>query len=185
MVMLAPLVILGMLAVGSGFALFIGNGFTANVYFEEPITHSLVTWTEKFFLNPLTYVSLMAAIGGIGLAYATFYKRTVDATAIANKPAVKPLYNLLLARWGFTKGFDWIGEKAVYGFSLALDAFDRLVIDGAVNGIANISMKAGRGLRQVQTGFVQTYAGVVVGGAVVMMLLMYFILALLGVNLNP
>jgi hypothetical protein len=73
----------------------------------------------------------------------------------------------------------------VYGFSLLLDAFDRVVIDGIVNGFGNITMKASRGLRQVQTGFVQTYAGVVVGGAVVMLLLMYFILTLLGVDLTP
>jgi NADH-quinone oxidoreductase subunit L len=96
-------------------------------------------------------------------------------------PAVKPLYNMLLARYGFTKGYDWVGMRAVYGFSLVLDWFDLHVIDGIVNGLARGTAKAGRGLRRVQTGFVQTYAGVVVGGAVLMMLLGYFILVLLGV----
>jgi hypothetical protein len=37
----------------------------------------------------------------------------------------------------------------------------------------------------VQTGFVQTYAGVVVGGAVAMLLLTYFLLKIMGVDLSP
>jgi NADH:ubiquinone oxidoreductase subunit 5 (subunit L)/multisubunit Na+/H+ antiporter MnhA subunit len=183
--MLGPLVILAILAAGSGLSLFIGTGFTGTVYFEVPYVHDVGYWLSKLFLNPLTYVSLFAAVAGIGLAYLTFNKKSIDAKAIAEKPAIKPLYNMLLARYGFTKGYDWVGMKVVYGFSLLLDAFDRVVIDGIVNGFGNITMKASRGLRQVQTGFVQTYAGVVVGGAVVMLLLMYFILTLLGVDLTP
>jgi NADH-quinone oxidoreductase subunit L len=36
--------------------------------------------------------------------------------------------------------------------------FDRNVIDGIVNGIGRAAVAAGRGLRQVQSGQVQTYA---------------------------
>ncbi|HSV41991.1 MAG TPA: proton-conducting transporter membrane subunit, partial [Methanomassiliicoccales archaeon] len=96
--MLLPLVILAILAFGSGLSLFIGNGFPGVIYFEIPYSHDIAYWMEKFFTNPLTYVSLIAAVAGIGLAYLTYYKKTIDAKAIVDKPAVKPLYNMLLAR---------------------------------------------------------------------------------------
>ncbi|OPY33056.1 MAG: F(420)H(2) dehydrogenase subunit L [Methanomassiliicoccales archaeon PtaU1.Bin124] len=187
-VMLAPLIVLAILAIGSGFALFIGSGFTSVIYFEIPYTHDAGYWLEKFFWGEssfLTYISLAAAVLGIALAYFTFYKKRVDAPAIASKPAVKPLYNMLLKRYGFTKGYDYVGEKIVYGFSLALDWFDRKIIDGLVNGFSKLIQRSGAGLRRAQTGFVQTYAGVVAGGAVAMMLLLFFLLKLLGIEVHP
>ncbi len=68
---------------------------------------------------------MLVAIAGIGLAWLTFSKKRVDAGAIVSKPFVRPLYSMLLKRYGFTKGYDFIGEKVVYGFSLVLDWFDR------------------------------------------------------------
>ena len=42
--------------------------------------------------------------------------------------------------------------------------FDVHIIDGAVNGIAGVTQKAGDEIRQVQTGRVQNYAlGIAVG----------------------
>ena len=182
-VMTVPLMLLAVLAVFSGMAalFFFGTPFYGIVFFEEPIVETGTEILENVFTAWTTYLSIAVAAGGIGLAYLAFYKKSIDVDAFVKRPAVKPLYNMLLARYGFTKGYDWVGEKAVYGFSLVLDWFDLHVIDGIVNGLARGTAKAGRGLRRVQTGFVQTYAGVVVGGAVLMMLLGYFILVLLGV----
>ena len=53
--------------------------------------------------------------------------------------------------------------------------FDRVVIDGAVNGVAHIIRSSGFVLRRVQTGFVRSYAlGVALGAFVLMG---YFFLA--------
>jgi NAD(P)H-quinone oxidoreductase subunit 5 len=46
--------------------------------------------------------------------------------------------------------------------------FDRVVVDGTVNGIGNVTVGAGRGLRQVQTGHVQNYALGIAFGLIVM-----------------
>jgi proton-translocating NADH-quinone oxidoreductase chain L len=182
-VMTVPLMLLAVLAVFSGMAalFFFGTPFYGIVFFEEPIVETGMEILENVFTAWTTYLSIAVAVGGIGLAYVAFYQKSIDVDAFVKRPAVKPLYNMLLARYGFTKGYDWVGMRAVYGFSLVLDWFDLHVIDGIVNGLARGTAKAGRGLRRVQTGFVQTYAGVVVGGAVLMMLLGYFILVLLGV----
>ncbi|MFA5313877.1 MAG: NADH-quinone oxidoreductase subunit L [Methanomassiliicoccales archaeon] len=186
-VMSVPLILLAVLAIFSGMAalFFFGDTFYGTVFFDEPNHETSIELLETIFTHALTYLSIIVAAAGILLAYFAYYKKKIDVKAIAAKPAVKPLYDMLLARYGFTKGYNWIGEKAVYGFSLVLDKFDRFVIDGLINGIAKVCMKTGKGLRKVQTGFVQTYAGFVVGGAVVMMLLMYLILTVLGVDISP
>ncbi|MEI6796850.1 MAG: hypothetical protein WCK39_08290, partial [Methanomassiliicoccales archaeon] len=85
---------------------------------------------------------------------------------------------VLLSRYGFSKGYNWVGERAVYGFSLALDIFDRKVIDGIVNAIAHGIYGAGKGMRRAQTGFVQTYSALVVAGVAVLIILLYVVGAL-------
>jgi NADH-quinone oxidoreductase subunit L len=53
--------------------------------------------------------------------------------------------------------------------------FDRVVVDGAVNGVATVVRGSGTVLRRVQTGFVRSYAlGVALGA---FLLMGYFFLA--------
>jgi NADH-quinone oxidoreductase subunit L len=169
LVMLVPLIILSILAFGSGFCVFIGNGFSGTIFFEEAEPFNL----GAVLGSVLTYISIIVAVCGILLAYFTFYKHKVDAGKLVSGPTAKKMYNLLLARYGFTKGYNWVGERVVYGFSLALDVFDRKVIDGIVNAIARGIYGAGKGLRRAQTGFVQTYSALVVAGVAVLIILLY------------
>ncbi|MGZ6274236.1 MAG: hypothetical protein ACXWM8_08090, partial [Candidatus Limnocylindrales bacterium] len=54
--------------------------------------------------------------------------------------------------------------------------FDRVVIDGTVNGIGTVTTRAGLGLRRVQTGHVQNYAlGIALG--LIAMAVGYFLIA--------
>ena len=168
-VMLGPLVVLAVLAIGSGLVVFIGQGFSGTIYFDVKEAFSL----DKLVGDWLTYLSVLVAIAGISLAWLTYSKKTVDAEAIASKPAVRPLYNMLLKRYGFTKGYDFIGEKVVYGFSLALDWFDRKIVDGIVNLISLGLVGGGKRLRKMQTGLVQSYSAVIIGGVVALIVLLY------------
>jgi NADH-quinone oxidoreductase subunit L len=94
---------------------------------------------------------------------------------------VRPLYNMLLKRYGFTKGYDSIGEKVVYGFSLAVDWFDRNVVDGIVNLISRGLVGGGKRIRKMQTGLVQSYSAIIIGGVVALIVLLYVIGFVLGV----
>ncbi len=74
------------------------------------------------------------------------------------------LYRASLNKWWFDDLnhllFMVIGGR-VAG---ALWWFDRNVVDGTVNGVGRVTVEAGRGLRQVQTGRVQNYAlGIAIG----------------------
>lgn len=52
--------------------------------------------------------------------------------------------------------------------------FDRVVVDGLVNGIGYLTYLAGQGLRRTQTGLAQTYMLVIVGGVVLLTMAQIF-----------
>ena len=177
-VMWVPLAILAVLAFGSGFALFMGFETTVLPplpHFEPHGAEGVIGILEAFFTNWMTYASIIAAVLGIFLAYVMYYKKTVSADIILNTSAGKKMYDLLLARYGFTAGYDIIGLKVVYGFSRLVDWFDRKVIDGIVNLFATIAVKGSNVMRRGQTGLVQTYAAMIVlGVSLIVILLFYF-----------
>ncbi|HXN83080.1 MAG TPA: hypothetical protein VN883_11415, partial [Myxococcales bacterium] len=55
------------------------------------------------------------------------------------------------------------------------DAIDHWIVDGAVNGVARLSMDAGRSLRRVQTGHIQNYLFGALAGAIAFVILQYVI----------
>ena len=134
------------------------------------------TWTqilEIVFTDVLTYLSIIAAVLGIFLAYLMYRKRSINPDVFVATPARRKIYGLLLARYGFTAAYDWIGLKVVYGVAKAVDWFDRKVIDGIVNGFAIVTIKVGNIVRRGQTGFVQSYAALVVAGVSIIVILLF------------
>ena len=75
-----------------------------------------------------------------------FYK------VMQNKFYLDEIYNAVIIR-----PFVYISEHGVF-------AFDKTVVDGAVNGAGKVAYSAGGILRTLQTGFVQNYALIMVGG---------------------
>jgi NADH-quinone oxidoreductase subunit L len=172
--MWVPLVTLATLAFGSGFALFMGFGAAIRPDFFHAHAESAVDILAHVFTDVLTYASIIAAVLGILLAYMMYFKRSINPDVFVATPARKKVYDFLLARYGFTAAFDWFGLKVVYGFSLLVDWIDRKVVDGIVNGFATVTVRLGHFLRKGQTGFVQTYAGVVLAGVSLLVILLIF-----------
>lgn len=177
-VMWIPLVILAVLAVGSGLAgILLGMEGTIEpvAYLSTMHIASGIDMIVDMFQHPLTYVSIIVAALGIAVAYLMYYSKTVDPARISESKVGKKLGNVLLARYGFTAGYDLFGIKVIYGISKAVDWFDRNIIDGVVKLISLICTLVGKLLRFVQNGLVQTYASiVVVGVSLVVILLLAF-----------
>src|SRR5438552_3615410 len=65
----------------------------------------------------------------------------------------------------------WLGRTVAY-----LDAaFDKYVVDGAVNGLGSLTWNSGRALRRVQTGHIQAYLYGALGGAIAFVIIQYVI----------
>jgi NADH-quinone oxidoreductase subunit L len=159
---------------------------------------------EASFGLEIALMATSVAIAAIGIFIAfRFYKRD-ETFSIPNRLAARfaPIYGLLTNKYYvdefynatfvrgtivFARALSWFDVHIVdglvnlvrnvtvfilgYGSSL----FDRFVVDGAVNGLAELAGLSSRRLRSLQTGFVQNYA-LVMGGGIVLIAAVYLFL---------
>jgi NADH-quinone oxidoreductase subunit L len=106
---------------------------------------------------------------GIDVASLHVPGRPRQVTAIAEANGLSRfLYRASLNKWWFDDLYDLLFIRIGGRFAAGLWWFDRVVIDGTVNGVGAAAGDAGRVLRRVQTGHVQNYAlGIAIGLLVV------------------
>ena len=78
------------------------------------------------------------------------------------------LYRASLNKWWFDDLYHLLFIVIGGRVAAFLWWFDRVVVDGTVNGIGGLTVGAGRELRLVQTGRVQNYALGIAFGLIVM-----------------
>ncbi len=174
-VMTVPLIILAVPAACIG--LFVGwspeSGFVHR--FLEPAFRGLegegFAWAGTGGL--LMLISIAVVLAGTYVAYVMYVRRSeLPARAAERFPWAY--------RWSFNKFYqDEFYEKAVIRPTIRFAGwlwtfFDTKVIDGAVNGLAWLWERAGRGLRPWQTGRAQSYAMSVLVGMFVLFVLVKF-----------
>ncbi|HEY5887098.1 MAG TPA: NADH-quinone oxidoreductase subunit L [Acidimicrobiales bacterium] len=161
--MTLPLVVLAVLAAVGGLINlpFLGDSKLFENWLE-PVVHGSEAELTLSAANEvaLAVISVVAALLGIALAVAIYLRKRV-------KP-VEP--EVLAHAWyideTIAQAVDGPGEAAFEGTA----AFDRVVIDGAVNGTGSAIWGLGERLRVVQTGFVRSYALAIALGAVALMI---------------
>jgi NADH-quinone oxidoreductase subunit L len=165
-IMTVPLVVLaGLAIVGGGLNLPFTKGLHFLDHWLEPVVgeharHIDVATGTKV---GLAVVAVLVAFAGIAAAVAVYLQRRVEPVepeVLANAY----YYDSALA--------SFVGGPGRAGFE-ATAAFDRNVVDGAVNGVATVVRSGGGGLRRIQSGFVRSYALGISVGAVA--LLAYFV----------
>jgi NADH-quinone oxidoreductase subunit L len=159
-VMTAPMILLAVGSVVSGYLLTLGGGLQ---HWLEPSVGKSVE-VGQHTMNPtvLTLLTLLVVAGGAVAAFAKFGRQAVPTTPPI---AVTPM--TVAARRNLY--FDALNESVLMRpgqyLTRALVFLDNRGIDGAVNGLAaGIGGGSGR-LRRVQTGFVRSYALSMFAGA--------------------
>jgi len=131
------------------------------------------------------FLAWRAYRGERGLATDEAFEARLPAVqrTLANKYYVDELYDATVIRgfWatcrslfrfdaGFIDGFlvNGVRNVTVELLSQMSGLFDKFVVDGLVNGVANTLAWGSRRLRRVQTGFVSNYALVLAGGMFVL-----------------
>jgi len=181
-VMIVPLVLLAIPSALLGLALGLPFGDSTIARWLGPVFHE----AEELLARPhasfalfgidgvLILVSAGVAAAGVLAAWRLFgvewwvFRRAPDparVTALAEANGLtRFLYRASLNKWWF----DDLNHLLfiVVGGRIAAAAwwFDRVVVDGTVNGIGLLTAEVGRSLRRIQTGRVQNYAlGIAVG----------------------
>lgn len=163
--MTVPLVILAIFAFGSGFSVF--GGFSQYIAYGEPHAFIPREYLVETFSNPWTLVSILLALSGIGLAY-LLYHRGLDL-ARYRTALTAGVYRVLDRNYYLDDLANAIAGKVTVGLATVIDVFDRLAVDGAINGIGSGSTQLGERLRRTVTGYVGDYAGWVLAGIVVLL----------------
>jgi NADH-quinone oxidoreductase subunit L len=176
--MTLPLILLAIPSMLLGMALGLPLGDSTIKHWLEPI---FVASEEHLYGEPHAYALFgidgylilasvgMAAIGlVIGIYLFGIFRRrgkqkTVDAI-VASTRATRFLYRASLNKWWFDELNDLLFIRIGGRIAAFLWWFDRIVVDGTVNGVGSVTRGAGGGLRQIQTGRVQNYAlGIAIG----------------------
>jgi NADH-quinone oxidoreductase subunit L len=170
-IMIIPMVILAVLAVVSGFWNLTGS---FNVFMGGGESHSWIQGLFGVLTQPLPWISMAVAGLGIFLSYAIYQAKWLSAERITN--TFRPLYY-----WAYHKYyFDYLYEdlfvrKFLMGWLFKLfQKFDTNVIDGAVNGVANLTAGTGNVVRRWQTGQLQLY-GLFIGIGIITIVIVVFL----------
>jgi NADH-quinone oxidoreductase subunit L len=140
-------------------------------------------------------LSLLVAISGILLAFTMYQWKKISADKLAER--FKPLYNFSYNKWYFDELYDktfvagtllfsrmvaWFDRVIIDGIvdgsatvtkavSTFTGRFDNIVVDGLVNFMAYLSAFIGLIFRRFQTGKVQTYIIMVIFSIVILLFL--------------
>jgi NADH-quinone oxidoreductase subunit L len=162
--MTLPLLILAIPAVLAGFA---------NVFGHE-IEHLLVgalpedvELEETQFRLGVALVSTALPLAGIALAWAIYSARIVSSASLAR--LFGPLHRLLENKYYVDVLYERVVVDRLFyrGLGGAAAAFDRLIVDGAVNSVGQGARQASSVLRHVQTGQFQAYGALAFSGLLV------------------
>ncbi|MCI0546790.1 MAG: NADH-quinone oxidoreductase subunit L [Candidatus Rokubacteria bacterium] len=167
-VMTGPLIVLAVLSLVAGFAVGVPSAqgtpfarFLAPVLPLHPMDHG--SSGAKLLLA----VSLACGITGVALAWVLYARGRVRVDRIGVPR--NGLHRLVFEKYYVDEIYDALVVRPLFAVcAWCARTVDLGVIDGVVNGIGRGVVAWGRGLRQLQTGFVMNYAFTMLLGAIAM-----------------
>ena len=122
-----------------------------------------------------TWFGVIVALVGIGWAYMLYCRIGLEAVHnyVESHTALRVMHRILLHKFYVDEFYNVLIRYGVLGMSHIEQAFDAYIVDGLVNGVARLVMTAGRDLRHVETGKVQTYMVGFFGGVAVLAALIF------------
>jgi NADH-quinone oxidoreductase subunit L len=159
--MLLPMGILAVGSVASGFLLARGE---ALVHWLEPLFHAHEGHGPEIL--PPVVISLMAltvVIIGAAIAWFKYGRGPVADTAPTNVSVFTRIARRDLLQDDFNESVFMRPGQAL---TRLLVKTDDVVVDGTVRGVASAALASGSSLRSTQSGFVRSYAALIVIGAI-------------------
>ena len=122
-----------------------------------------------------TWLTVAVSLVGLTWAYALYTRvELARINAVVQGNAVlRVLHRILLRKFYFDDLYDLLIRYVVLGISHIEQAFDTYIIDGIVNGVAQLVTGTGRDVRKVETGRVQAYMVGFFGGIAVLAILVF------------
>jgi NADH-quinone oxidoreductase subunit L len=110
--------------------------------------------------------SVALAVGGIAFAWLMYQRRAIDPAMMSH--ALRPIDFMARRRYGLDALYAGLYRAFILGFARLIGWLDRYIVDGLLNVFSAWTLRAGDGLRRIQTGQAQDYLyGVAFGVLVV------------------
>ena len=122
-----------------------------------------------------TWVGVLVSFLGLGWAYYLYCAVgwVAVGNVVQNNAVLRFLHRVTLHQYYVKEFYALLIRYGVLGLSHVEAAFDTYVVDGIVNGVAGLVRGAGRDLRHVETGRVQSYMVGFFGGVAVLAVLVF------------
>lgn len=161
-IMTVPMIVLALFAIALGGILSYGDMF---IKWLVPAVGETTHAEPVFSTIWIQIITLILVVGAAVLAWFLFAKRPVPVAVPAGNFATRAI------RRDFYQ--DEFNEAVFMAPSVdvmkAVTVVDKDVLDGGVNGIGWLTKWWGRVLSLTQTGYVRSYAGYILGGAIVVL----------------
>jgi NADH-quinone oxidoreductase subunit L len=139
---------------------------------EHWLEHTITAVHPAEFNLGLAAAALLLAVAGLLLAYLVYGRKPAQRAQASDPIAerVPGLFRQLANKWWVDEIYHTTFVRGFQGLSAFLaQPVDQGLIDGIVNGFGSLSHSAAQGLRKLQTGFVRSYALMVLVGVVVIL----------------
>jgi NADH-quinone oxidoreductase subunit L len=157
---------MAILAIGSVTAGYLFTQGEALVHWLSPLFAKKEEYDELMPHSVVTVLAIAAVIIGVTAALMKYQFKSIDAIAPSDVSLATRLARNDL-------GQDVVNEaifmRPGQALTQGLVIVDEKVIDGAVHGIGAIAVGSGATLRRTQSGYVRTYAALILVGAIVLL----------------
>jgi len=165
-----PMAILAIGSVASGF-LFTSGDALKN--WLEPVVASHGEGEHAELLPPITVSVIALTLVAIGVGYAIFKYR---AESNPNTPENVSIFTRIARRDLMQDAFnEAVFMRPGQVLTKSLVSIDENVIDGAVSGVGSAAVGSGQLLRKLQTGFVRSYAALMLLGVALLLLAIWVV----------
>ncbi len=162
LVMTIPLMILAAGSMIAGFLPFTTLVTSDGLPFEAHLEYSIAI------------PSVLVALLGIGIATLMYKKGNALPSKVAS--AFGSTYKWAYHKFYMDEVYLFVTRKIIFkGISQPIAWFDRHIVDGTMNGIANTVVKVAESIKGFQSGRVQQYGFVFISGAIVLVLIFIYL----------
>ncbi len=163
--MTVPLMVLAFFAAFVG---LLGSPATHHA-FQGFVYFGVAPEGETHASNGIMLLSTAIGLLGISLAY-LLYMAGHKILPVSVRARFAPLYRLLLNKYYVDEIYEAVLVRPCLKLCEFSSTFDRLVVDGLVNGVAQVMQWVSATLRPIQTGMVQNYLLIQVLGVILFIL---------------
>ena len=119
-------------------------------------------------------IGTVIALLGIGIAYQLYVRQPGTTAQMIER--LRPLHTFLINKWYFDELIDILVVRPAFAIgSFCNRTFERVVVQGIVSGTVDVVRGAGGVVRTAQSGFVRSYALLLVTGFAALAL--YFLIS--------